>query len=98
MIFDRIGSLFRHAAMYGAGDILGRAISVVLVPVYARMLTTEANGVRILGFTFVGFAAVDVGHFYLEFTPEFDVCLSKRRSGYHRCAYCEPPFYQGPFG
>ena len=58
MIFDRIGSLFRHAAVYGAGDILGRAISLILVSVYARMLSTEANGVRVLGFTFVGFAAV----------------------------------------
>ena len=47
MIFDRIGSLFRHAAVYGAGDILGRAISLILVSVYARMLSTEANGVRV---------------------------------------------------
>ena len=58
MLFDRIRSLLKHAAVYGAGDIAGRAMSVLLVPVYARMLTTEANGVRILGFTFVGFAAV----------------------------------------
>jgi O-antigen/teichoic acid export membrane protein len=58
MLFDRIRSLLKHAAVYGAGDIAGRAMSVLLFAVYARMLTTEANGVRILGFTFVGFAAV----------------------------------------
>jgi len=58
MLFDRIRSLLKHAAVYGAGDIAGRAMSVLLVPIYARMLTTEANGVRVLGFTFVGFAAV----------------------------------------
>ncbi len=58
MLFDRIRSLLRHAAVYGAGDIVGRSVSLLLIPIYARMLSTEANGVRVLGFTFVGFAAV----------------------------------------
>ncbi len=58
MLFDRIKSLFRHTAIYGIGDLLGRAVSFFLLPLYARMLTTGDNGVRSLAFVFIGFSAV----------------------------------------
>ena len=58
MIFDRIRSLARHTAVYGIGDVLGRAVSVLLLPLYTRMLSTEDNGVLILTFAFIPFCAV----------------------------------------
>jgi O-antigen/teichoic acid export membrane protein len=58
MIFDRIRSLAKHTAVYGVGDILGKAVGVLLVPLYARMLSTQENGVISLAFAFVGFSAV----------------------------------------
>jgi O-antigen/teichoic acid export membrane protein len=51
-------SLARHTIVYGAGDIFGRAISVILLPIYVRELTTEENGIISLAFAFIGFSAV----------------------------------------
>ena len=51
-------SLVRHTAVYGTGNLLGRAVSVVLLPLYVRRLTTEENGVIVLAFAFIGFTAV----------------------------------------
>lgn len=54
----RIQSLFRHTAIYGIGDLLGRAVAVLLVPIYARHLTPEDNGIISLAFAVIGFSAV----------------------------------------
>ncbi|MBT3603900.1 MAG: flippase [Candidatus Latescibacteria bacterium] len=57
-MFSRILSLIRHTAIYGTGDLLGRAVAVVLVPIYARHLTLADNGVISLAFAITGFSAV----------------------------------------
>ena len=53
-----ITSTARHTAVYGLGDLLGRVVSVVLVPLYARRLTLHDNGILSLAFAFIGFTAV----------------------------------------
>ena len=58
MLFDRIKSLFKHTAIYGIGDLLGRSVSFFLLPLYARMLSTGDNGVRSLAFVFIGFSTI----------------------------------------
>ena len=57
MIFDRIRTLAKQTAVYGMGDILGKAVGVLLVPLYARLLSTTENGVISLAFAFIGFSA-----------------------------------------
>lgn len=54
----RIKSLVQHTAIYGMGDLLGRVVSVLLVPIYARHLTPTDNGILSLAFAFIGFSAV----------------------------------------
>ncbi|HAA76663.1 TPA: hypothetical protein DCE37_16250 [Candidatus Latescibacteria bacterium] len=51
-------NLFRHTLTYGLGDIVGRAVAVVLLPIYARLLTDVENGQIAIGFAIVGFCAV----------------------------------------
>ena len=58
MLFDRIRSLVRHTAVYGVGDFLRVIISAALLPVYARLLSPEENGVRDLAFAFIAFSTV----------------------------------------
>ncbi len=58
MLFDRIKSLFKHTAIYGIGDLLGRSVSFFLLPLYARMLSTGDNGVRSLAFVFIGLSTI----------------------------------------
>ncbi len=54
---DRIAALARHTVVYAVGDMLGRAMGVILVPLYASALSPEENGVISLGFAFLGFSA-----------------------------------------
>jgi O-antigen/teichoic acid export membrane protein len=51
-------NLFRHALTYGFGDIAGRAVAVILLPIYARLLTDAENGQVAIGFALIGFCAV----------------------------------------
>ena len=51
-------NLFRHTLTYGFGDIAGRAVAVVLLPIYARLLTDAENGQIAIGFAVVGLCAV----------------------------------------
>ena len=53
-----IPNLFRHTLTYGFGDIAGRAVAVVLLPIYARLLTDAENGQIAIGFAVVGLCAV----------------------------------------
>ena len=55
---DSIKSLARHTAVYGVGDLLGRAVTFLLVPLYARMLSAGDNGVMALAYAFIGFTTV----------------------------------------
>lgn len=57
-MFSRILSLIRHTAIYGTGDLLGRAVAIILVPIYARHLSLADNGVVSLAFAIIGFGAV----------------------------------------
>ena len=57
-MFSRIISLIRHTTIYGTGDLLGRALAIVLVPIYARHLSLADNGVVSLIFALTGFGAV----------------------------------------
>ena len=51
-------NLFRHTLTYGFGDIAGRAVAVILLPIYARLLTDVENGQIAIGFALIGFCAV----------------------------------------
>lgn len=57
MIFTAIKSLAKHTAIYSVGELLGRAINVLLLPLYLRRLSTEEMGVQTLAFVFVAFSA-----------------------------------------
>ena len=84
-MFSRIKSLAQHTAVYGMGDLLGRAVSILLVPIYARHLTPADNGILSLAFAFIGFSAV----FYsLGLNPALIRLLSgKTDLGKHRAAF-----------
>lgn len=58
MLIDRIRSLTHHTAIYSIGDLLGRVVSFLLLPVYARLLSAEDNGIRTLAFACIGFCTV----------------------------------------
>lgn len=57
-IFPNIKRLFRHSAIYGIGDALGRTIGLVLIPLYTRCLTPEEYGLMSLAYVFIAFTAV----------------------------------------
>lgn len=57
-MFSRLISLIRHTAIYGTGDLLGRVVAIVLVPIYARHLSLNDNGVVSLVFALIGFSAI----------------------------------------
>lgn len=58
MNFAPIRSLARHTAIYSVGDFLGRAVAIVLLPLYIRKLPPADNGIITLSFAFIGFCAV----------------------------------------
>ena len=51
-------NLLRHALTYGFGDIAGRAVAILLLPIYARLLTDAENGQIAIGFALIGLCAV----------------------------------------
>lgn len=57
-MFDHLKRLARHTAVYGFGDLLGRAVSFLLVPLYARRLSDAENGLMGVAFTFIAFAGI----------------------------------------
>ncbi len=44
-MFGEIKKLFKHSAIYSFGNISGRIISFLLLPVYTRLLTTQEYGI-----------------------------------------------------
>ncbi|MCY3870884.1 MAG: flippase [Gemmatimonadetes bacterium] len=84
-MFSRIKSLAQHTAVYGMGDLLGRAVSILLVPIYARHLTSADNGILSLAFAFIGFSAA---LYSLGLNPALIRLLSgKTDLGKHRAAF-----------
>ena len=57
-MFDHLKRLARHTAVYGLGDLLGRAVNFLLVPLYARRLLDVENGVMGVAFSFIAFAGI----------------------------------------
>ena len=57
MIFTAIKSLARHTAIYSVGELLGRAINILLLPLYLRYLSTEEMGVQTLVFVSIAFCS-----------------------------------------
>lgn len=57
-MLDHLKRLARHTAVYGVGDLLGRAVSFLLVPLYTRRLTPAENGLIGVAFTFIAFAGI----------------------------------------
>jgi len=57
MVSD-IKRLFRHTSIYGFGDIVGRSISFLLVPLYTNALAKDEYGVMSLAYVFIGFVNV----------------------------------------
>ena len=41
----RIGNLGRHSVIYGVGMLLTKAVSIVMLPIYTRLLTPSDYGV-----------------------------------------------------
>ncbi len=58
MGFRHVRSLARHTAVYGMGDMLGKATGILLVPVYARLLSPSENGDMALAYAFVSFSVL----------------------------------------
>ncbi len=58
MRFRHVKSIARHTAVYGLGDMLGKATGILLVPVYARLLSTSENGDMALAYAFVSFSVL----------------------------------------
>ena len=84
-MFSRIKSLAQHTAVYGMGDLLGRAVSILLVPIYARHLTSADNGILSLAFAFIGFSAA---LYSLGLNPALVRLLSgKTDLGKHRATF-----------
>jgi O-antigen/teichoic acid export membrane protein len=57
-MFDHLKRLARHTAVYGVGDLLGRAVNFLLVPLYARRLLEAENAVMGVAFSFIAFAGI----------------------------------------
>jgi len=53
-----IKRLFKHTSIYGLGDILGRSISFILIPLYTHHLSKIDYGVMSLAYVFIGFVNV----------------------------------------
>ncbi len=57
-MFDHLKRLARHTAVYGVGDLLGRAVTFFLVPLHARLLSKTENGLMGVAFVFIAFASI----------------------------------------
>ena len=44
-MFSEIKRLFKHTSIYGLGDIVGRSISFILIPLYTHYLSKAEYGV-----------------------------------------------------
>ncbi len=58
MRLRHVKSLAKHTAVYGMGDLLGKATGILLVPVYARLLSPSENGDMALAYAFVSFSVL----------------------------------------
>ncbi|MBM3460169.1 MAG: hypothetical protein FJX77_16740, partial [Armatimonadetes bacterium] len=58
LMFHHLKRLARHTAVYGVGDLLGRAVPFLLVWFYTRWLSQADNGVMGVAFAFIGFASI----------------------------------------
>ena len=57
-MFTDIKRLFRHTSIYGLGDIAGRSISFLLIPLYTHYLQETEYGIMALAYVFIGFVNV----------------------------------------
>ncbi|NOZ03530.1 MAG: oligosaccharide flippase family protein, partial [FCB group bacterium] len=64
-MFDRIKALSQQTLLYGAGHILARMVTFLLLPLYTNAFTPAEYGVVSLAYTFMGFMSV-VLHYGLD--------------------------------
>ncbi|UCE18752.1 MAG: flippase [Gemmatimonadota bacterium] len=57
-MFSELKRLLKHTSIYGLGDIVGRSISFILIPLYTHHLSTAEYGVMALAYVFIGFVNV----------------------------------------
>lgn len=57
-MFAEIRRLFTHTTIYGLGDIIGRSISFLLIPLYTHTLSQAEYGLMSLVYVFIGFVNV----------------------------------------
>ena len=57
-MLHQIGRLVKHTGIYGAAEALGRALRILLVPLYTRAMSEGEMGLMALAFTFTAFAQV----------------------------------------
>ncbi len=64
-MFSGIVKLSRHTLIYGAGHILARLVTFLLLPLYTNVFTRSDYGVISLAYTFIGFMIV-ILHYGLD--------------------------------
>jgi O-antigen/teichoic acid export membrane protein len=64
-MLERILSLSRQTLIYGAGHVLARLVTFLLLPLYTNVFTPAEYGVVSLAYTFMGFMSV-VLHYGLD--------------------------------
>ncbi len=57
-MFEKIKGLARHTAVYGIGDTAGRAIGLILLPLYTSVFSREVIGAMTLAFSLAAFAGI----------------------------------------
>jgi len=57
-MLHQIGRLAKHTGIYGAAEALGRALGILLIPLYTRAMSEAEIGLMTLAFTFTAFAQV----------------------------------------
>lgn len=57
-MFESIKRLFKHSAVYGIGDAVGRLVGLVLIPLYTRCLAPDEYGLMSLAYVFIAFTAI----------------------------------------
>ncbi len=57
-MINKLGRLAKHSAVYGLGDVLNRAVGIILIPLYTRVFGPEKYGLMTLTFVFIAFTSV----------------------------------------
>ncbi len=87
-MFSDILKLSRHTLIYGAGHILARLVTFLLLPLYTNVFTRSDYGVISLAYTFIGFMIV-ILHYGMDSSlmKYYSPANEKERKQYLSTAY-----------